>query len=103
MYPGILVVCGVAMVSNIRLPKLKPRKNKLFNLFQAVNIIAVYGCAAARILPEYMLGLVLVYVAVGCTWAFLNPPEVDGQAPRTRRFRMRRGRATPGGGDGGQG
>jgi CDP-diacylglycerol--serine O-phosphatidyltransferase len=92
MYPGILVVCGVAMVSNIRLPKLKPRKNKLFNLFQAVNIIAVYACAAARILPEYMLGLVFVYVAVGCTWAFLNPPEIEGQPPRTRRFRMRRGR-----------
>ncbi|MEZ4464168.1 MAG: CDP-alcohol phosphatidyltransferase family protein [bacterium] len=92
LLPGALVVCGIAMVSNVRLPKLKPRKNKLFNLFQAVNIIAVYACAASMLLPEYMLGLVFLYISVGCTWAFLNPPATDdddGQPRRRRPLRLR--------------
>lgn len=79
--PAALIVCGVAMVSSIRLPKLKPRKSVPFNLFQVVNIVAVYACTAMMLLPEYMFGLLLLYVGVGCTWAFFNPPVIDPPAP----------------------
>lgn len=84
--PAALIVCGVAMVSSIKLPKLKPRKNKAFNLFQVVNIVAVYSCTAMMLLPEYMFGLLLCYIGIGATWAFLNPPEIPeeaGDAPET--------------------
>lgn len=79
--PAALIVCGVAMVSNIRLPKLKPRKNVPFNIFQVVNIVAVYSCTAMMLLPEYMFGLLLLYVGIGCTWAFLNPPVIEAEEP----------------------
>lgn len=84
--PAALIVCGVAMVSSIKLPKLKPRKNKAFNLFQVANIVAVYSCTAMMLLPEYMFGLLLCYIGIGATWAFLNPPEIPeeaGDAPET--------------------
>lgn len=85
---GLLLFLGFAMVSNVRLPKLKPRKNKAFNLFQAANIVAVYVLVALRMVPEYMFALILLYVVVGISWAFLNPPAelleaeaADAEAP----------------------
>ncbi|MGK0359048.1 MAG: CDP-diacylglycerol--serine O-phosphatidyltransferase [Bradymonadia bacterium] len=87
--PAALIVCGVALVSNIKLPKLKPRKKVIFNIFQVVNIVAVYACTAMMLLPEYMLGLLILYVAIGGVWALLNPPDLsaydteDGDAPET--------------------
>ena len=74
--PAALVVCGVAMMSSIKLPKLKPRKNVPFNIFQVVNIVAVYACTAMMLLPEYMLGLLFLYVGVGGVWALINPPDL---------------------------
>lgn len=78
--PAALIVCGVAMVSSIKLPKLKPRKNVPFNIFQVVNIVAVYACTAMMLLPEYMFGLLILYVGVGGIWALLNPPDLSEYA-----------------------
>jgi len=73
--PVLLVAAGFAMVSNLRLPKLKGRGNKLVHWFQIANIAAVYVLAPFRLLPEYMLFLCLLYITVGGVWAALNPPE----------------------------
>ena len=85
MLPAALIVCGVAMMSSIKLPKLKPRKNVPFNIFQVVNIVAVYACTAMMLLPEYMLGLLFLYVGIGATWAMIYPPDLgeddDAEAP----------------------
>lgn len=72
---GMLVVGGVLEVSNVRLPKLKSRKNKLVQYFQIANIALVYISAPFMFAPEYMLFLCLIYLVVGTTWAFFNPPE----------------------------
>ena len=82
-FPAILLICGILMVSNIRLPKLKPRKNKLINLFQGINIIGVYTFAAMRLFPEYLLVLVFFYVAIGVGWLWMNPPTFDDEGEAT--------------------
>lgn len=79
-YPGLLVFAGIAMVSNVKLPKLKPRKNKLFNLFQAINIVAAYACTAMMIFPEYLGGLVVIYLVFGLSYYILFPPVIEAAA-----------------------
>jgi CDP-diacylglycerol---serine O-phosphatidyltransferase len=71
--PAALVIAAGLMVSTVRLPKLKLRKNKLFNAFTVCNMIGAYVCAPLRILPEYMLGIALVYTVGGVVYCLLNP------------------------------
>ena len=73
--PFYLLVSGVAMVSNVRLPKLKGRENKVIHYFQILNIAAVYALTPFKLMPEYLLFLCCLYIGVGVTWAFFNPPE----------------------------
>ncbi len=72
--PVVVLVAGLAMVSNVRLPKLKGRKSRPLQWFQIANIAAVYVLAPFKMFPEYMLGLCLLYIVVGGTWAAFNPP-----------------------------
>lgn len=78
-YPGLLLAAGFAMVSNIKLPKLKPRKNKLLNLFQAANIGAAYVLTALMMVPEYLGGLVALYLIVGVGYFLVYPPSIDDE------------------------
>ena len=73
--PGLLVAAGLAMISNIRLPKLKGRGNKALHWFQIANIVAVYALAPFKLMPEYMLLLCVLYLTIGGVWAALHPPE----------------------------
>ncbi len=75
--PFLLIVAGAAMVSNLRLPKLKMRANKLVNAFQLANIVIVYAMTPFKVLPEYLLFLCALYLSVGLTWGLLNPPSED--------------------------
>lgn len=72
--PFVLLVFAVAMVSSIRLPKLKGRKNKFLQWFQIINVATVYAIAPFQLFPEYMLFLCVLYIVVGGTWAAFNPP-----------------------------
>jgi len=72
-FPYVLVVGAVAMVSTVRLPKLKARKNKAMNAFQIANVAVAYVAAPFRVFPEYMLGLALVYLVGGIVYCLLNP------------------------------
>ena len=78
--PILLLVGGAAMVSNIRLPKLKRRKNKAVDVFQMANIAAVFILAPLRLLPEYLLFVCMVYMTVGITWGLFHRPEIDADA-----------------------
>lgn len=75
--PFLLIVAGAAMVSNLRLPKLKMRANKLVNAFQLANIVIVYAMTPFKVLPEYLLFLCALYLSVGLTWGLLNPPSEE--------------------------
>ncbi|MGB0646033.1 MAG: CDP-diacylglycerol--serine O-phosphatidyltransferase [Bradymonadia bacterium] len=76
--PIAWIVCAVAMVSNVRLPKLKARKNRAINLFQAANVIAIYLITPFQLYPEYHLGLCLFYLIVGIASQLLKKPS-DGE------------------------
>jgi CDP-diacylglycerol--serine O-phosphatidyltransferase len=80
-FPVVLLVAAVAMVSSLKLPKLKPRKNVLFNVFQFGNVLAAYILAPMRVLPEYLLALALVYLVVGLGWCLAFPPQPDAGEP----------------------
>ena len=77
--PGVLMVFGFLMVSRIPLPKYGRRQATWLNIFQLVNIVLVYICGLARILPEYLLGCGLLYLFVGSGWALVKrvrPPVI---------------------------
>ena len=78
--PGVLFCLGLLMVSPLPLPKLKVRKSKSLNLFQAFNIAGGYLCAPLQLFPEYLLGLGLIYLFVGLTWGQLSQ---DARSLRT--------------------
>lgn len=73
--PLYLIVAAVLMLSNVRLPKLKVRKNKLMNVFQFGNIAAVYICGPLRLAPEYLFSLGMVYVVGGVSWSLTQADE----------------------------
>lgn len=76
-FPFYLLVASVLMLSSLRLPKLKPRKNMLLNVFQFGNVLVAYIIAPLQILPEYLLGLAMTYLVVGLVWCLVFPPHPD--------------------------
>lgn len=75
--PVAMLAFGVLMLTPVRLPKLKPRDNRVFNLFQGANVVAAYVCGVMMWFPEYLLGLALAYLSVGVVWCLLFPPSAD--------------------------
>jgi CDP-diacylglycerol---serine O-phosphatidyltransferase len=72
--PALLIIAAALMVSNLRLPKLKMRKSRAFNLFQIANIVLVYIAGPLRMFPEYLLSLALVYLGGGLIAGMLTSP-----------------------------
>ena len=77
--PVLTIVLGLLMVTNLPLPKVGLRKSKVLNVLQFSNIAAAYVCGVARVFPEYLLSLVMIYVLGGFTWGFIHRAEL---APR---------------------
>lgn len=67
---------GLLMLSNLPLPKLVPRKNVAFNVFQIACIVLAYVSGFMRILPEYMLVVVTTYALVGFGWGIIHRKEL---------------------------
>lgn len=65
MYAVLLVTLGVGMVSPLRIPKLRRRANQWVNRFQTLNLLIVYGVGLLRVLPEYLLGIAVLYLLAG--------------------------------------
>jgi CDP-diacylglycerol--serine O-phosphatidyltransferase len=76
--PLLLVLTGILMVSPLYLPKLMRRENKLFNLFQIVNIILVYTCGFGMKFPEYLFACGLLYGIVGFTSGYFKKGVIQG-------------------------
>jgi len=86
-FPIIMVTCAVAMVSNIRLSKLKSHKRLSLNLIQGSSLAAAFVLAPLMLLPEFLLGLEISYVSIGLVWGFASSRErdvvdVDADEPR---------------------
>jgi len=76
--PAGLAVLGVLMISNVPLPKLQRRDARWLDVFQGCNVAGAYVCGALRLLPEYLLGLVLLYLGVGVPWALAHGARRPG-------------------------
>ena len=63
--PALMLLLGALMVSPFHLPKLKVRRSKAFNVFQAVVVVFCYVTAAARLLPEALLAIAATYTVAG--------------------------------------
>lgn len=67
----VMLVTGILMVSPLFLPKLQPRKNKLFNITQAILIVITYIAGfmfVSEKVPfvlEYLLLLIVCYMVIG--------------------------------------
>jgi CDP-diacylglycerol--serine O-phosphatidyltransferase len=80
--PALLVVGAGLMVSNLRLPKLKSRRNRAFNIFQIANIVVAYVFAPLMLFPEYLLTLAVAYTIGGVAWCLAFPPEAPDESPQ---------------------
>ena len=85
LLPLILITLGIFMVSPLYFPKIAKRKTRLLNLIQFPAILSGYICGFGMIFPEYMFTLLLIYGAVGFSYAFIHRAEFDaGRIPESR-------------------
>jgi len=63
--PILLFVLGILMISRLRFPKAKIRKNNLMNAFQFVNIALIFYCGITRSYPEYLFGIGIILLVGG--------------------------------------
>jgi CDP-diacylglycerol---serine O-phosphatidyltransferase len=73
--PGFLVIAAFLMVSNVRLPKIKLRKSKVFNAFLATNLVVGYICGPLMLFPEYLLACAVTYTVGGVIFCLLYPED----------------------------
>ena len=73
--PAVLALLGIGMVSKLPVPKLIPRKNRVFNVFQIANIIAIYLCGIFVKFPEYVLSLAILYLVGGTIHGVIKEPS----------------------------
>lgn len=73
--PGFLVISAFLMVSNVRLPKIKLRKSKVFNVFLGANLVVGYICGPLMLFPEYLLACAVTYTVGGVIFCLLHPED----------------------------
>jgi len=81
--PAFLVIAAFLMVSNVRLPKIKLRKSKAFNVFLAANLAVGYVCGPLMLFPEYLLACAVSYTVAGVIYCLLYPEETPAVVPGT--------------------
>ncbi len=59
--PGVAVL----MVTWLRIPKLKPRRSRAFNLFQVGTALVVLALSVLQVLPEVALAVGVGYLVIG--------------------------------------
>jgi CDP-diacylglycerol--serine O-phosphatidyltransferase len=62
--PSVLLAFAVLMVGGLRVPKLKKRSCRAFNVFQVAGALACVGLSVARVLPEVLFVLTFAYLLV---------------------------------------
>jgi len=77
------------MVSPLFLPKLQPRKNKAFNIFQAVLILVTYVSGfmfftEKMIILEYLLLLVGCYMTIGLVVGLVQRKNIIEEAKASK-------------------
>lgn len=63
--PVLMFVLAIMMVSRLRFPKAVVRKSMIINVFQFVNIAAIFVCGVFRIYPEYLFSIGVFLLVAG--------------------------------------
>ena len=77
--PFALFLAAVAMVSSVKLPKIKPRKSMALNVFQGLNILTAYIIAPMQMYPEVLFLQGMMYLTVGVAWYAISPPQFEDE------------------------
>lgn len=80
--PVLALVLGALMVSNLVLPKVGKYDNKLLNLWQLSAGSFAYVCGIFRIFPEFVMGLLALYLVTGLAWGLMHRSELMPKASR---------------------
>ena len=75
--PFVLLVCSLAMVSNIRAPKLRSSKYLAGNIFLFFTIALCYTLGITRQFPEVMLFFAVSLVSFGVVKYAIFPPKME--------------------------
>ena len=78
---GLLILFAVLMVSRLILPKLKPRKSKLVNIFQFTNVGIAYVIAPCKLWPDYLFVLCVTYIMIGLISGLMHGIEEEAIDP----------------------
>ncbi len=87
----VFIVTGFLMVSPLFLPKLQPRKNKAFNMFQIVLIVLTYVAGLlfysekVPFILEYVLILGTCYMLIGCGVGLVYRKQIIEEAKKSRQ------------------
>ncbi|MEM1030695.1 MAG: CDP-alcohol phosphatidyltransferase family protein [Myxococcota bacterium] len=73
--PAYLLIFAALMLSSVRLPKLRARRNRFLNALQFGNVAAAYVFGPLMIFPQYLFGLGVAYLSVGIASGLLSPPS----------------------------
>ena len=74
-FPVLLFVLAILMISRVRFPKARMRKNNFINAFQIVNIALIFYCGITRSFPEYLFGIGVVLIIGGIIAGRISKPE----------------------------
>jgi CDP-diacylglycerol--serine O-phosphatidyltransferase len=75
--PILLFVLGILMISRVRFPKARVRKNRLINVFQFINIALIFICGITRSFPEYLFGIGVVLLIGGIIAGRISKPDTE--------------------------
>lgn len=87
----VFVVTGFLMVSPLFLPKLQPRKNKAFNMFQIVLIVLTYVAGLlfynekVPFILEYLLILGTCYMLIGFGVGLVYRKQIIEEAKKSKQ------------------
>ena len=87
----VFTVTGFLMVSPLFLPKLQPRKNKAFNIFQIVLILLTYVAGIlfynekVPFILEYLLILGASYMLIGFGVGLANRKQIIEEAMKSKK------------------
>ncbi len=74
--PALAVLLAALMLSNIPLPKVGKTRSRMVNVWQLVNGPLSYVAGVLRIWPEYLLAMVVIYLAGGLGWGLIHRREL---------------------------
>lgn len=74
--PALAAVLAALMLSNIPLPKVGRTRSRLVNVWQLVNGPLSYVVGVLRVWPEYLLAMVVIYLAGGLGWGLIHRREL---------------------------